>query len=371
MNPGIYEGISGGSETISMEALRNWLRRQLSDPQVIVLILLLGAGFLVITLLSKKLTPVLVSLVLAYLLEGLVGMLQKVKVPRFLAVLLVFSFFLCLCIVLLVFLVPLIVQQIQQLFTQLPVIVQWIQGQLMRLPETYPEYITKQQVSELISFIRSAITVFGQKVFSYSIASVMGAISIVVYFFLVPLMVFFFLKDKDLLLQWFTGFLPRERSLAVKIWQEVDRQIGNYIRGKVWEIFILWSVTTVVFTFLGLDYALLLGLFTGLSVVIPYIGAGAMVVPVALIAYFQWGWSSQFGWAVAAYTVIQILDGNVLAPLLFSEVVNLHPIAIVSAVLFFGGLYGFWGVFFAIPLATLIQSIIMAWPRNEMKSHVS
>lgn len=348
-----------------MEALRNWFRRYLNDPQVVMLVLLLGAGFLLITLLSKRLTPVLVSLVLAYLLEGLVGVLQRARVPRFLAVLFVFTFFLCLCVVVLIILVPLIVQQIQQLFTQLPVIIQWIQGQLMRLPETYPEFINEQQVTELIGSIRREITAAGQKVLSYSVASVIGAMSIVVYLFLVPLMVFFFLKDKEPLLRWFKGFLPMERDLTVRIWQEVDRQFGNYIRGKVWEIFILWSVTTVVFTFLGLDYALLLGLFTGLSVLIPYLGAGAMAIPVAVIAYFQWGWSSRFGWTLTSYTIIQILDGNVLAPLLFSEVVNLHPIAIVSAVLFFGGMYGFWGVFFAIPLATVVQSVITAWPRNE------
>jgi len=60
--------------------------------------------------------------------------------------------------------------------------------------------------------------------------------------------------------------------------------------------------------------------------------------------------------------VIQMLDGNVLVPLLFSEAVDLHPVAIVIAVLFFGGLWGLWGVFFAIPLATLVNAILSAWP---------
>jgi putative permease len=62
-----------------------------------------------------------------------------------------------------------------------------------------------------------------------------------------------------------------------------------------------------------------------------------------------------------AYAIIQILDGNLLAPLLLSEVVNLHPVAIVVAVLLFGGLWGLWGLFFAVPLATLINAVIKAW----------
>lgn len=65
------------------------------------------------------------------------------------------------------------------------------------------------------------------------------------------------------------------------------------------------------------------------------------------------------------YSVIQALDGNVLVPLLFSEAVNLHPIAIILSVLVFGGLWGFWGVFFAIPLATLVKALYNAWPRTD------
>jgi putative permease len=84
-----------------------------------------------------------------------------------------------------------------------------------------------------------------------------------------------------------------------------------------------------------------------------------------VIAWFQWGWSADFAWIIVAYGIIQALDGNLLVPLLFSEVVNLHPVAIIIAVLFFGGIWGFWGVFFAIPLATLVQAVMNAWPLKE------
>ncbi|KOO09875.1 permease, partial [Vibrio xuii] len=94
----------------------------------------------------------------------------------------------------------------------------------------------------------------------------------------------------------------------------------------------------------------------GLSVLIPYIGAAAVTVPVAMVGLFQWGLSPDFYWLLLAYGIIQALDGNVLVPVLFSEAVNLHPVAIIIAVLVFGGLWGFWGVFFAIPLATLVKA---------------
>jgi len=72
-----------------------------------------------------------------------------------------------------------------------------------------------------------------------------------------------------------------------------------------------------------------------------------------------------------AYAVIQLLDGNVLVPVLFSEVVSLYPVAIIIAVLVFGGIWGFWGVFFAIPLATLVNAVLRAWPREEEPSGAS
>ena len=140
----------------------------------------------------------------------------------------------------------------------------------------------------------------------------------------------------------------------------MDRQIGNYIRGKMLEILVVWIASYITFALFGINYAMLLSALVGLSVVIPYIGAVLVTIPVIFVAYFQWGWGADFGWLVVAYFVIQAIDGSVIVPVLFSEVVDLHPIAIIVAVLVFGGLWGFWGVFFAIPLATLVQAIVTA-----------
>ena len=110
---------------------------------------------------------------------------------------------------------------------------------------------------------------------------------------------------------------------------------------------------------------MLLGLVVGLSVIVPYIGATVVTFPVLLVGWFQWGWGVDLGWLAMAYLIIQALDGNVLVPLLFSEVVSLHPVAIILAILVFGGFWGFWGVFFAIPLATLVNAVIQAWPSRR------
>lgn len=142
-------------------------------------------------------------------------------------------------------------------------------------------------------------------------------------------------------------FLPSDTSLSLRVWQEVDKQISNYVRGKFVEVFILWAISYLVFWWLGLNYAMLLAVLMGLSVVIPYVGATLVTFPVLGVAYVQWGvgGGDQFMYVFIAYSVIQALDGVILVPLLFSEAVNLHPVAIIVAILFFGGLWGFWGVF--------------------------
>ena len=147
---------------------------------------------------------------------------------------------------------------------------------------------------------------------------------------------------------------------------EMDEQISNYVRGKAMEIIITGGVTYITFVILGVNYAALLGLLVGLSVVVPYIGATVVTVPVAVAAYFQFGWGPEFMWVMVAYGIIQGLDGNVLVPILFSEAVNLHPVSIITAVLVFGGFWGLWGVFFAIPLATLLKAVVTSWPKQPI-----
>ena len=343
-------------------AIRAWFERHFSDPQVIGLAAVLVGGFAIIYLAGEMLTPVIASVVIAYLLEGSIGVLERRRVPRFVAVLLVFIAFMTILIFVMFGLLPLLSRQATQLLQQLPAMIGRGQDVLLALPNTYPELFSEQQVLDLLDRIRAEAVNIGQNAVQASLASVVGILTLLVYLILMPLMVFFFLKDKVTIVAWVKHFLPEDRRLAGQVWADVDMQIGNYVRGKVIEIVIVWIVTYVTFALMGLQFAMLLGALVGLSVVIPYVGAVTVTFPVAVIAYFQWGFTSDFAYIMIAYAIIQAIDGNVLVPVLFSEVVNLHPIAIIASVLIFGGLWGFWGVFFAIPLATLVQAVLKAWP---------
>ena len=330
---------------------------------------LLG-GLAVVIFAGKILAPLFASIVIAYLLEGAVTLLQKSKSPRIIALLIVFSMFIAVLLLLLLVFIPVLSKQLTQLFKDLPNMVGQGQLLLMQLPEKFPSMINEEQVHDMIAFIRGELLTFGQALISKPLASVVGLITILVYLVLMPLLVFFLLKDKAVILKWIEDFLPGDRDLTNEVWFEVNQKIASYVRGKFIEIFIVMSATYVTFTFLGLNYTMLLAVLVGLSVIIPYAGAAVVTLPVMFIAYAQWGLSSEFAYVLLAYTVIQFLDGNILVPLLFSEIVNLHPVAIIAAVLFFGGIWGIWGVFFAIPLATLINAVINAWPQVDAEDQV-
>lgn len=338
-----------------------WYKRKFSDPDSAMLLIMLLVSSLLLLVWGGILMPAIVAAVIAYLLDWPVSKLGVIGLRRSLATILVLCGFISLCILTFVGVVPVVTQQSINLIKEMPQI--WAGGQqwLLRLPERYPELVQLTHIQNMLDGVNLKIVTFGEKILSASFSSLADIGMVLIYLILVPLMVFFMLKDKDELVQNFTGLLPTERRLIKQVGTEMNTQIANYIRGKVIEIIIVGTASAITFTLMDLRYSLLLGVLVGFSVLIPYIGAAVVTIPVAIVALFQWGVSPDFWYLMVAYGIIQALDGNVLVPILFSEAVSLHPIYIIIAVLFFGGLWGFWGVFFAIPLATLVKAVVNAW----------
>ncbi len=348
-----------------MNVVTKWLKQSMSDRQVVLLVSFLLGAFLILYFFGNMIAPVLAAIVFAFLLDGPAERLRKKGVPHLLAVVIVFLAFLLLSFVAFFTILPPITQQVGQFIGSLPGMLNTIKESAGALLARYPELVDPSQVDALVASIQRGLLELGQQFLTVSVGNIVGLITVVVYAILVPVMVFFFLKDKAAILKWFSSFLPADRQLADQVWEEVLSKTGKYARGKVFEIFIVGFTAWAVFWLVGLPYAAFLAFLTGISVIVPYIGATLVTIPVVVVAYAHWGFQSDFFVAVGLYIVLQILDGNVLVPLLFSEMVRLHPNAIILAILVFGGLWGFWGVFFAIPLATLAHAVIRAWPRQR------
>ena len=347
------------------EVLTRWYQRYLSEEEAVILLVMLTMAFAVMLFFGDILAPVLVAIVLAYLMQGVANVLRQRGLPGELSVAVSTLLFLGGFFAVLFGLAPLVWRQLVALVREAPAMIEAGRKVLVTLPEEYPVFFTQQQVNELTAVIQAEMASVGQFLVTKGLSSIPSVLAAIVYLILIPLMVFFFLKDREQLTGWFTDFLPAQRPLLERIWAELNLQFANYARGKGIEVLIIGSASYVVFAVFSLNYAALLGLLVGFSVIVPYIGAALVTIPVVVVAYFQFGVTPDFYWVVGAYLLIQVLDGNVLVPLLFSEAVNLHPVAIVIAVLFFGGLWGLWGVFFAIPLATLVNAILSAWPSTD------
>jgi len=347
-----------------LKVFKGWMERYFSDEEALIFLLILVSCFAIIISFGQVLAPVFIALVMAYLLQGGMHFCQRKGLGNLTSTLIMFILFVGVFLSILFVLIPATISQAGQLFYELPNMLAQGQDLLMLLPERYPDLITELQVKGWMNQAAEELASSGQWVLSFSLHSIPGAITILIYLVLVPILVFFFLKDGSQITRFFLSFLPKDRRLMNTIWAEMEVQIANYIRGKVVEIVIVGGVTYIGFVIFDLQYAELLAILVGLSVLIPYIGAAVVTVPVAVIAYFQFGYGETLFYCMLVYGIIQALDGNVLVPLLFSEAVNLHPVAIIVAVLAFGGIWGFWGVFFAIPLATLFKAILTAWPQG-------
>ncbi|MGB1199179.1 MAG: AI-2E family transporter [Thalassotalea sp.] len=346
-----------------------WYKRKFSDPHAVTLLVILLSIFLFIYFFSSLLMPVFVAIALAFLLDLPVNRLNNKGLSRTISSSIVVVLFVSVTLFASFGLMPIMWQQGSNLIQEIPHMVTEGQSYLLTLPEKYPDVIQAEQIESVFGFVKSNFIEWGQVALKASLNSISDIVALLIYLILVPLMVFFFLKDKNQFLKSASALLPKDREMAVQVGNEMNQQIMNYIRGKVIEIIIIGGASTVTFALLGLNYALLLGVLVGLSVLVPYVGATIVTLPVLLVALFQWGTGAEFGYVMLAYAIIQALDGNLLVPLLFSEAVNLHPVTIIIAVILFGGLWGFWGVFFAIPLATLVKAVISAWsnPQFELK----
>lgn len=348
------------------EMFQKWYKRRFTDPQALGLLAILFFLFIAIYFFSDIIAPLLIALVLAYLLETPIMFLsRRLKLPRIAAVSITLILFIALIVFIAIVVIPRLWAQTISLAQDLPNIINQLHVWLLTLPEHYPDLIDYPMLDSLFSNTRIKLLAFGESALRYSLSSLLSLVTIGIYAFLVPLMIFFLVKDKHELIQGVVRFMPRNRTLASQVWREMKTQISNYIRGKLLEIVVIGTITYILFLFFGLRYPLLLAVGVGLSVLVPYVGAVLITIPITLVALVQYGITPIFWYLMLGYLITQILDGNLLVPLLFSEAVNLHPLTIILSVLIFGGLWGFWGVFFAIPLATLVKAVINAWPSNE------
>ena len=345
-----------------IDTMKKWYDRYLTREDSVVLLMVIVSTFLSLWLLGDVLAPILIAIVIAYLMQGAADTLKTWGLSPALSLTVSVFLFVGAFIAFTVGLAPLVWGQLEGLVREVPQMTQQVQSLLNSLFDRYPSLVDSTQLNELLSSLQATVASMGQRIVGFGLSSIPGVLTFAIYLVLIPLLVFFFVKDQEQIMAWVLSFLPKDRSALDDIGRQMNLQIAKYVRGKGIEIVIVGLVSYVAFAWFDLNYTALLALLVGLSVIVPYVGATLVTVPVVLVALLQFGITTEFYWVVGLYLVIQILDANVLVPVLFSEAVDLHPVAIIIAILVFGGLWGVWGVFFAIPLATVVNVLLVSWP---------
>ncbi|MGN1280965.1 MAG: AI-2E family transporter [Succinivibrio sp.] len=367
--------------------LTKWYKRHFSAPGTVEFALVLIGVFLVVYYLMWLVGPLVVALCIAYCLDwGVRFLIHRFNLSRMLSSIITMTVFVGLSVGILVFIVPKVIQQGNQFYQNLQkissenvnieneeggfdqIIASRLHSLIVTLPDPISSMVTESEIESMVAHSRAVVFANTTNIIKNQIMpSVVNVMSWLVYMIVVPIFVFLMLANKPVLQKRIrTYILPNNQALIHEFWPQLNAQIDGYIRGKLLHITIISIVNSIAFMCLGLNYALLLGVGVGLSVVIPYVGAVIITIPVLLVALFQFGPSSMLIWVIVVYLVIQLLDSNVLTPLLFSKAMNLDAFSILASIMIFGTLWGFWGVFFSIPLATFIRTLIVNWPSSEI-----
>ena len=346
------------------EQVNKVLKNIFNNEETIIFSLAILLFFLVISFFGSILTPFIISIVVAYLLVGMQKKIQSYDVSANVSLIITFSVFIITGAALLIWLVPLLYIQLQAFILDVPNLINNFLDFVSGLPAKFPDLVSSEQISIFFQAVSEEVSAIAQNIIKSSISGIQSAITFLLYIILFPILVYFFLFDRKNIIEGFIKIIPGKREMLTNIWAEMDIQLSNYVRGKTIEIFIVGIAAAIIFASLGLKYSALLSVLVGLSVIIPYVGAFLVTIPIVVVGLLQFGLGTEFYLLIGLYLLLQALDGNLLVPIIFSETVKLHPVVIILAVFIFGSMFGFWGVFFSIPIATFIKAVWNAWPSS-------
>ena len=338
--------------------MTDW-RKKIREPRIWVLIALSIFALVVLVWFSGALFPLFAAGVVGYLLDPLVVRLERWRVPRLLATILVMLGSVLLLALIIFSIVPTVVEQLNSLANQIPGVIIKIEIWIGEMQAKYPEFFPGTTAFEFFDSLSLQLENLMGRLITVLLTWAGGTIGGTVNAIIVGFFVFFILKDKEQVWGYIVKLLPGLLHHTVTdVLADIDRQMGRFIKGKFIVVFLLFLLSTAVFWIIGLKYFLLLGILTGISTFIPYVGAIVVGIPVVAAGFIQWGTVAAAGWTLLAYIGIQSVDGYYLTPVIIGKETNIHPTAIIMAILICGSLWGFWGVFFAVPAAVIVKSIL-------------
>lgn len=327
---------------------------------------LAAAAFAVaaVYLLSPILTPFLLAAILAYICNPLVQRMTRRRVPRALATALVLVMLLLALLVLL----PLLIRQVRAIADQGPLLVDWLRSSAApRLEQLLGVQLETAMVRDWVAAHLAEIRDFALKLLPTLTSGGLAVVGFAVNAVLVPVLLFYFLRDWEGILAGIDRLIPRRHhDRFTLIVREVDEVLGQFLRGQLLVMLGMGIFYTVGLWLAGLDYALSVGIFAGLVTFVPYLGVILGLVLATLTGLLQFQELQPLLWVWAVFVAANLVEGYLLVPWLVGERIGLHPVAVIFALLTFGSLFGFFGVLLALP----VSAALLVWVRHLRQDYL-
>ncbi|WP_191560309.1 AI-2E family transporter [Metabacillus idriensis] len=310
--------------------------------------------------------PILVAGILFFIFTPVVRLLEKNKVPRTLAILILYLLFIGLLILLLSTIGPIVSQQVADLFKNFPRYITEIRQFIMDLSESpwftwimTQEYVSVDQTIDKIEESLGSLTTTLPESITASVSKVLGVVTnITLIIITVPFILFYMLKDGHKFPITAVKVLPASyRREGIKIFEDLYQTLAAYIQGQLLVSLFVGTGCFIGYTLIGLDYALILGMVVAVANIIPYLGPFIGAAPAVIIALLDSPTKALL--AAVVVTVVQQIDGNVLSPLIIGKRLNTHPLTIILLLIGAGSFGGILGMILAVPTYAVLKAVTL------------
>ncbi len=320
--------------------------------------LLVAMATLLLYLLSPILTPFVAAAILAYICNPLVLRLHALKLPRTLAVVLVMVALLLLFAGLLLIMLPLLEKEISLFILRLPDLIETARVNLLpKLQQWFGAQLQWDSVALknwLMSHWQSAGGI-AEKLLPWLSSSGGKILGVLMNLLLIPVAMFYLLRDWDLMMAKLDALIPRHWHAKVhEVGSEVDGVLAEFLRGQIFVMLLMSAFYSLALWLAGLEFALPIGILAGMLVFIPYLGMIIGLLLATLAAVMQFTEFGSVMWVWVVFGAGQMLEGMLVTPWLVGERIGLHPLAVIFALLAFGQLFGFFGILLALPLSAIL-----------------
>jgi predicted PurR-regulated permease PerM len=312
---------------------------------------------------SAILFPFISAIIIAYFLDPLADKLERFKLSRPLSALVILSIFIAAISVIGILVIPALYKEFLSLVGAIPrysniflsetypKITAFLQENGYEVDSNFRQYLREENVAKIFNFSNGVVGSFMQ-----SSITVINILSLV---FITPILVFYLLKDWNLLVDNVDKYLPSKYAFKIrKIFLKIDITLSGYVRGQFNVCLILGVMYAIGLTIIGLNFGFLIGFLTGIMAFVPYVGMLIGVGIAIIISLFQWGLDfGQIGLLGGVFIAGQMIESNFLTPKLVGKKIGLHPVWVIFAIFAFGVLFGFVGVLLAVPMAAILGVI--------------